>query len=218
MRIFLVRSMGNHRTKSMRTDCEGTDSNVPTKKGSRAVVGVNAGGTSIHASRSVWAADTGHYVDFLMRDKQDASCHSTASTFGHGDQGVEVSMHFPTEGVLRVVNGNAKWPSISEEDIAIIERLRQLVMLDNRYFKMLLSFGNWFKEGLIGQVEKLKRDKEEIKLFTYLLEGMKTFGEARRRLQSRQLKKAKEAATTRKAYLQITGSLVIKDVGIFWVP
>lgn len=60
-----------------------------------------------------------------------------------------------------------KWPSISEEDIAIIERLRQSVMLDNRYFKMLLSFGNWFKEGLIGQVEKLRRDKEEIKLFPY---------------------------------------------------
>lgn len=107
-----MRSMGNHRTKSMRTDCEGADSNVPTKKGSRAVVGVNAKGTSIHASSSVWAANTGYYVDFLMRDtrvsKQDASYHSTASTFGHGDQAVEVSMHFPAEGVLRVVNGNEK--------------------------------------------------------------------------------------------------------------
>ncbi|VVA40876.1 PREDICTED: LOC110762176 [Prunus dulcis] len=216
----------------------------------RAVVGVNAGGTSIHASSSVWATDTGHYVDFLMRDKQDASCHSTASTFGHGDQAVEVSMHFPTEGVLRVVNGNEKWPSISEEDIAIIERLRQSVMLDNRYFKMLLSFGNWFKEGLIGQVKKLRRDKEEIKLFAYLLEGMEMSGEleegcnldSRSRLSSSRPKprprkkkglasiddmtladwlrpkKAKEAATTREAYLQITGSLVIKDVGIFWVP
>ncbi|PQQ05222.1 hypothetical protein Pyn_21820 [Prunus yedoensis var. nudiflora] len=52
-------------------------------------------------------------------------------------------------------------PSVSKEDIATIERLRQSVMLDNRYFKMLLSFDNWFKEGLIGEAEKLRREKEE---------------------------------------------------------
>ncbi|KAI5346227.1 hypothetical protein L3X38_014106 [Prunus dulcis] len=94
-------------TISEGANAKSTDSHAPAEVGSCAVTCANARGTSQHASNSTRAANTCHYVDFLMHDtaafEQHVSYNSEASTFGRGHQVAEVSTSRPSEEVLNVV-------------------------------------------------------------------------------------------------------------------
>ncbi|CAL9020357.1 unnamed protein product [Prunus brigantina] len=60
-------------------------------------------------------------------------------------------------------------PSRIKGDIGKFEKVRRKVVEDDRFSKMLLSFGNLFMVRLISKIEKLRRKKEESKLFVYCL-------------------------------------------------
>lgn len=69
-----------------------------------------------------------------------------------------------------------KRPIPTREDVRAIERVRNKIAEDDRYFKALLSFGNPFKVGLISDAEcKIREAEAEKGKSKYCLSTLNSF-------------------------------------------
>ncbi|CAL8161875.1 unnamed protein product [Prunus armeniaca] len=109
--------------------------------------------------------------------------------------GVIVERHIPTTFQTVV---SLKRPIATKKEVEIIERIRSKIAEEERVFRILLDFGNFFKVGLISEAEHARRQKEKEEEQRRKMAGCRAMNEATRKwLESRAPPEEEEGRLTK---------------------